>query len=267
MKMTPDQLMREIATIVDTTFAQEIIDSYLEMQQRYHAGDWMPAELDGGKFCEAVARAYYQLDTGTITHKDLPGDIIKSLHDKVKVPPTHKLPLKDRDHFCRVLETTYKFRSDRGVAHVSATYNANHLDATFVIANVKWLFAEFLRLGWKKDRNEVAEIIEAIVQLEHPLIHELDGRPLVLSNSFNAAEEMLVLLQHSPGGCLTRTHLKDYHQKSTSAVNKAINDLCVSRDIRLNGLGDVFITPLGEKHIREVINTKAPSTVGIKGKP
>lgn len=267
MKMTPDQLQREIAAFVDARFAQGIIDNYLEMQQRYHAADWMPAELDGGRFCEAVARAFYQLDTGTINDKDLPGAIADLLLDKPRPLPSHTLDRKDRDHFCRVLQTTYKFRSDRGVAHVSPVYDANHLDATLVITNVKWLFAEFLRLGWKKDRNEVAEIIEAIVQLEHPLIHELDGRPLVLSNSFNAAEEVLVLLQHSPGGCLTRTQLKDFHQKSTSAVNKAINDLCVSRDIRLNGSGDIFITPLGEKHIREIISIKAPSTVGIKAKP
>ncbi len=270
MKMTPEQLKRDIAAIVDATFAEEIVTSYLEMQQRYHAGDWMPTELNGGHFCEAIARALYQLDTGTITHKDLPGDIIKQLRDQVKVPPTHVFPLKDRDHFCRVLETTYKFRSDRGVAHVSATYNANHLDANFVIANVKWLFAEFLRLGWKKDRNEVAEIIEAIIQLEHPLIHELDGRPLVLSNNFNALEEVLILLQHSPGGCLTRTQLKEYVRKSASAVNKAINELCEDRYIRLNG-GDVYILPPGVQHIREIIKSKAPTPIpipiGAKGKP
>lgn len=270
MKMIPEQLKRDIATIVDAVFAEEIVTSYLEMQQRYHAGDWMPAELDGGHFCEAIARAFYQLDTGTITHKDLPGEIIKQLRDQVKVSSTHVFPLKDRDHFCRVLETTYKFRNDRGIAHVSAAYNANHLDANLVIANIKWLFAEFLRLGWKKDRNEVAEIIEAIIQLEHPLIHELDGRPLVLSNKFTAQEEVLVLLQHSPGGCLTRVQLKEYVKKSASAVNKAVNDLSESRYIRLKG-SDVFIMPPGVQHIREVIKTKAPTPipipVGIKGKP
>lgn len=271
MRMTPDQLKQEIAVIVDAIFAEEIIASYLEMQQKYYAGDWGYAELDGGKFCEAVARAFYQLDIGVITHKDLPGDIMKQLRDQVKVPPTHVFPPKDRDHFCRVLETTYKFRSDRGVAHVSAAYNANHLDATLIIANVKWLFAEFLRLGWKKNRNEVAEIIEAIIQLEHPLIHELDGRPLVLSNKFSALEEVLLLLQNSPGGCLSRSQLKDYAQKSVSAVNKAIHDLLEDREVRLGASGDIYITPPGEQRIREVIKTKSPTPipipVGIKGKP
>jgi len=27
------------------------------MQRRYFSGDWKPSELDGGQFCEAVARA------------------------------------------------------------------------------------------------------------------------------------------------------------------------------------------------------------------
>jgi hypothetical protein len=264
--MTPEQLKREIAVLVDATFAEMIVNSYLEMQQRYYAGDWGPAELDGGKFCESVARAVYQLDSGAVIDW-LPGVVVSRLQDK-GIP--HKLDAKQRDHFCRVLQTTYKFRNDRGVAHVSPTYNANHLDATLVVTTVKWMFAEFLRLAWNKDPNEVATIIEAIIQLEHPLIHELDGRPLVLSNKFTTPEEVLVLLQNSPGGCLTRTQLKDYVRKSASAVNKAINELCEDRYIRLNG-GDVYILPPGVQHIREIIKSKAPTPIpipmGAKGKP
>ena len=75
MKITPEQLEQDIAAVVDSSLAQQLVDCYTKMQQRYYAGDWQPSELDGGQFCEAVARALYQLDTG-ITTASLPGDII-----------------------------------------------------------------------------------------------------------------------------------------------------------------------------------------------
>src|SRR5260370_29077662 len=141
MKITPDQLKQDIAAVIDHSLAKQLVDSYTKMQQRYYAGDWQPSELDGGQFCEAVARSLYQVDTGTLTDL-LPGKIADQLRSTSSVSK-HVLDAKDRDHFSRVLQTTYKFRSDRGVAHVSSTYTANHLDATLIVANVKWSFAGF----------------------------------------------------------------------------------------------------------------------------
>lgn len=263
MKITPDQLKQDIAAFVDTSLASQLVDSYTKMQQRYYAGDWQPSELDGGQFCEAVARALYQLDIGTTTDS-LPGDIIGLLRSK-SPPSPHRLESKDRDHFCRVLQTTYKFRSDRGIAHISSTYTANHLDATLIVANVKWMFAEFLRLAWKRDRNEVAAIIEAIIQLEHPLIHELDGKPLILTNLLSTPEEVLVLLQHSLSGRLTRGELKEaIDNKDQSTVNKAISRLNTEKEVRLSNAGEVVITPLGQKRVHEEILPKLSASNGQK---
>jgi hypothetical protein len=263
VKINAEKLKQDLAAIIDPIFATQLVDSYTKMQQRYYAGDWQPSELDGGQFCEAVIRALYQVDTEVVDQSHLPKDISDQL--KSKTPPSpHKLDYKDRDHFLRVLQTTYKFRSDRGVAHVSATYTANHLDATLIMANVKWLFAEFLRLTWKKDRNEVVAIIEAIVQLEHPLIHELDGKPLVLSSELSAPEELLMLLQHSSGGCYTRDELKQYAHASPAAVNTALSRLSDNRQVRISEKGDVVITSLGEERVREEILPKLASKDGMK---
>ncbi|WP_096603080.1 hypothetical protein [Calothrix sp. NIES-2100] len=60
----------------------------------------------------------------------------------------------------------------------------------------KWIFAEFLSLVWNQDRKVVAETIAQIVQLEHSIIHELDGKPLVLSRDISATDEVLLLLYH-----------------------------------------------------------------------
>lgn len=257
MKITPEQLQQDLSAVIDPALAKQLVESYTQMRQRYYAGDWQPSELNGGgQFCEAMARALYQVDTGIVDHSHLPNDIVNQL--KSRTPPApHRLDYKDRDHFCRVLQTTYKFRSDRGVAHVSSTYTANHLDATLIIATVKWMFAEFLRLAWKRDRSEVVAIIEAIIQLEHPLIHEHESKPLILSNLLSTPEEVLVLLQHAMSGSLTRSELKEaINYKDQSTVNKAITRLIAEKEVRLSNGGEVVITPLGQKRVHEEILPK-----------
>ncbi len=231
MKISPKQLKHDLSAIIDQFLAEQLITSYINMQQRYYAGDWKPAELDGGQFCEAVARALYQIDSGIVRNDLLPG-VISSLLKSKKEP--HNVKEKDREHFCRVLETTYKFRNDRGVAHISPIHDANLMDATLIIGTVKWLFAEFLRLSWKKDRNEAVAIIESIVQLEHPLIHELDGQPMVLTNMLTAPEEVLMLLQHSQSGSYTTGELKQFIHKDQTTVSKAISRLKASKEVRIN---------------------------------
>lgn len=260
MKTTPEKLQQDLAAVVDPFFARQLVTSYIEMMQRYYAGDWKPSQLDGGQFCEAVIRALHQIDIGTVLN-DLPQKVIDQIKNK---SISHNLSLTDRNHFCSVVEITYRFRNQRGIAHISPTHNANHLDAMLVIANVKWMFAEFLRLAWNKDRNEVAAIIESIIQLEHPLIHELEGEPLVLSTLLNAAEETLVLLQHSLNGSLTRSELKQAIRKDPSTISKAINRLEDEKNIRFNTAGDIVITPLGRKQVYEDILPKLNSSNGKK---
>lgn len=84
MKTTPEQLKQDIAAVIDPSLAKQLVDSYTKMQQRYYAGDWQPSELDGGQFCEAVARAIYQLDTGMLTDL-LPGKIADQLRNTSSV--------------------------------------------------------------------------------------------------------------------------------------------------------------------------------------
>lgn len=261
MKITSERLKQELSTIVDPFLARQLVTSYTEMMQRFYAGDWKPSELDGGQFSEAVGRALYQVDTGIFSDRLLPNMVVKELkNNSIK----HNLQSKDRDHFGLILQTTYNFRNNRGVAHISPIYNANHSDAMLVVANVKWMFAEFLFLAWNKDRKEVAAIIESIIRLEHPLIYELDGRSLVLTTSLSTTEEILMLLQHSMTGGTTRTELKQSILKDQSTINKAISRLIAEKKVWTNTAGDIVVTPLGQKYVHEEIIPKLTSNNGRK---
>lgn len=46
MKFTSERLKQELSTIIDPFFAGQLVDSYVEMMQRFYAGDWKPSELD-----------------------------------------------------------------------------------------------------------------------------------------------------------------------------------------------------------------------------
>ena len=253
MKFTPPQLIKDLSSVVDSALATAVVESYIEMEQRFLAGDWGPAELNGGRLCEAVSRCLLQIDTDKISHSKLPGEI----RDKVLLNETitHKLKPKQRRHIAKVIEVVYKFRSDRGAVHISPDYTANYMDSMLIVHGGKWIFSEFLNLSWNQDRKYVASLIEQIVQLEHSLIHELDGKPLVLAKDIPAPDEMLLLLNHAPSNRLTRYKLRQYAHQKPANINAAINRKIAAKEVRASG-NDIILTPAGQKKVREEILPK-----------
>lgn len=207
MALTPKQLTIEISTVIDPALASAIVESYVEMQRRFLAGDWQPTELDGGRLCEAIARAVYQLDSGTVMHSQLPKQLTEQVEDE-KNQKVHALSHADRIHICKTISLVYKFRSSRGSVHISPHYKADYMDSMLMVHAGKWMFAEFLRLAWTKDKAVIAETIAQLVQLEYSLIHELEGVPLVLDASVSAPAEILLLLNHAAGHSLTRSTIR-----------------------------------------------------------
>lgn len=251
MTLTAPQLITELSTIVDSALAKATVENYVEMQKRFLAGDWKPAELDGGRLCEAVARCIHQLDTSSTTHSKLPGKICERLEDETL---SHTLNVKDRHHIAKVISVLYKFRSDRGAVHISPIYTANEMDSMLVIHIGKWLFAELLRLAWNKDLKIIGATIARIIQIEHSLIHELDGKPLVLAKGISAKNEVLLLLNHAPGNRLSRATLRDLATHQTpNAVNVAVSNLLTAKEVRVADDGEVALTPVGQKRIVEKI--------------
>jgi hypothetical protein len=260
MRLTPQQLITQLSTVLDGSLVRLAVESYVEMQQRFLVGDWQPAELDGGRLCEAIARCLYQMDTGRVSHNKSVADVRVYLMDEDN-SRAHRLGAKDRKHIAKVIEVVYKFRSDRGAVHISPDYNANYMDSMLILHAGKWIFAEFLRLAWNQDRKVIAETIAQLVQLEHSLIHELDGKPLVLAKGISAPSEILLLLNHASNNRLGRADIEQqahHHKPTTLAV--AITRLINSRDIRDLGNGEVALTPNGQRRVMQEILPKYSPT-------
>lgn len=250
----PEALIQQLSTTVDPQLARSAIEAYVEMQKRFLGGDWGPAELNGGRLCEAVSRCLLQMDTGTVSRTELPGKIRQTL---TNVNISHKVHQKDREHIARVIELVYKFRSDRGAVHISPIHSANSMDSMLVLQAGKWILAEFLRLSWNSDRKVVGQVIEQLVQLEHSLVHELDGRPLVVAPDISVPEEVLLLLNHASKNRLARSEIRSLTpNQKPNTVAATISRLIASRETRDAGNGEVALTPPGQKRIREVILPK-----------
>jgi len=257
VKLKPEDLIQQLSTILDLSLARAAVESYVEMQQRFLAGDWKPAELDGGRLCEAVSRCLLQLDTGVVNHSKLPGAIRAVLLD---VDQQHRLAQKDREHVAKVIEVIYKLRSDRGPVHISPIHSANYMDSMLVLHAGKWMLADLLRLAWNRDLKVIGEVISQLVQLDHSLIHELDGRPKVLVKDISAPDEVLILLHHAGNNRLSRGQIREYAEDQRPAtLTVAISRLIKEKAVRATADSEIAITPVGQMRvIKEILPRYGP---------
>ena len=65
----------------------------------------------------------------------------------------------------------------------------------------------------------------------HALIHELDGKPLVLQTGITAREEVLLLLSPASTNRLTRAQLRDAARQEPVTLNAAITKMLAAKGI------------------------------------
>jgi len=250
------QLLDKISPPLDHLLATQMIDEFVSQERRYIQRDWEPAELDGGQFCEVLARIVYHQDSGTLNHSKKFEEYAKYVEND-QVP--HKIsPRSDALHLMRVLKTIYKFRSARGAVHISPTYGPNHMDSRLIIENVRWAMNEALRIFWQGDREVVAKSIRELLQFDVPCIGVFESDVLVQRTDLSPDEEVLVLLHFGGETGLTRRDLGRYARQQAPAVTKALQRLEAPncRQIVALASGAYRLTDLGSKRIREELAHK-----------
>lgn len=250
------QLLVELSPPLDHLLATQLIDEFVSCERRYIQGDWEPAELDGGQFCEVLARILYHADSSMLNRaKDL--DACLGYIEKDGVP--HAItPRHDALHIAKVLRTLYKFRSQRGAVHISPTYKPNHMDSKWVVESVRWSFNETLRIFWNGDRDLVAKAIRELLQFDVPAVANYDGILLVQRTDLRPEEEILVLLHYAGEVGLMRLEIGSYAlcapQRVSDALKKLASATC--RQIVKLSSGKYRLTDLGSKRIRDELSAK-----------
>jgi hypothetical protein len=249
------RLIEEVSPPLDHLLCTQLLDEFISAERRFIQRDWEPAELDGGQFCEILARIFYHADTGTLSqNKDFDACCNHIENEQAK----HNLSRRDAIHVIRVLRTIYKFRSQRGAVHVSPTYLPNHMDAKLVIECVRWAMNETLRLFWQGDREAVAKAIRELLQFDVPSIGVYDGVPLVQRTDLKADEEILVLLHYAGEEGMSRLQIGKAARFAASTVTNTIQRLAAPdcRQIVTLKDGRYRLTDLGSKRIREQLASK-----------
>ncbi|WP_175855920.1 hypothetical protein [Burkholderia anthina] len=249
------RLIEELCPPLDHLLCTQLLDEFISAERRFIQRDWEPAELDGGQFCEILARIFYHADSGTLSqNKDFDTCCGHIENEQVK----HKLNRRDAIHVIRVLRTIYKFRSQRGAVHISPNYLPNHMDAKLVIECVRWAMNETLRLFWQGDREAVAKAIRELLQFDVPSVGVYEGIPLVQRTDLKADEEILVLMHYAGEEGLSRTEIGKAARLAASTVTSTLQRLVAAdhRQLVILKNGNYRLTDLGSKRIREQLSSK-----------
>lgn len=252
-------LTSRLAPPLDVDLTMALVEEFISLERRFIQCDWEPAQLDGGQFCEILARIIYHQDSGNLSPSKDFNDCMRYAEDE-KGQNAHALnPRSDALHLCKVLRTTYKFRSQRGGVHISPKYKPNHMDSKVIIDMVRWCFADTLRIFWVgTDREQVARAIRELLTFDVPCIGKFEEVIMVQRTDLSAEEEVLVLLHYAGEQGFTRTEVGKYAMVSAASVTTALQKLTradVRQVVELTSK-KYRLTDLGAKRIREKLPDK-----------
>jgi len=245
--MEKSDLVAEVCPPLDPSLFVALVDEFVSMEQRFFLGDWEPATLDGGQFGEAMARLIYSADSGNLSPRKPFDDCLKWIEDEKRPHsfPTRRAAL----HLCRVLRTIYKFRSQRGAVHIDPEYSANELDTGLLMANVRWLFADLLRIFWTGSPSDIARTVRDVVRYRVPAILEVDGRHLVMRTDCSVDEEILILLHHVGASGAARRQLGEGIPRPAPRISEALRRLKADRQVVVKADGCLILSPNGCRRV------------------
>ena len=241
MGLTPEDAL----SALPTTLRDDLLSAFNEIVKNYRERRWEPSELNGGKLCEAV----YTICKGWLEGGNYPARAEKpsrfpnkcwdmeSTYQQVPDSRTARILIP------RMMMGLYDIRNNRGVGHAGAEVDPNHMDATAVLYNAKWLMAELVRLLHTLTTEEATAIVDGLIEREVAWVWTHGDKKRVLHTGMTWKQQTLVLLLTEPGDVaeaalfrwLEHPRLADYRRKVLNPlhVDRLIDYDKVSRTIRL----------------------------------
>jgi hypothetical protein len=250
-----NQLVAKLSPPMDYILATKLVDEFTSIERRYIQRDWEPTQLDAGQFAEISSRILYHQDSGNLNHTKSVSDCLGYLWNDT-LP--HQLARKDAIHISKVIQTIYKFRSDRGAVHISPTYTPNHMDSKYLVEAVRWSMNELLRLFWTGDKEDVAKTIRELLQFDVPCIGVYGDIIIVQRTDLKTEEEVLVLLHYAGEVGFSRTEIGKHALSKAPAITTNLQKLCspAYRQVVFLTNGRYRLTDLGSRRIREELADK-----------
>lgn len=256
MAELPPLLPEDVFSDLPKRLRMELLDAFGKIVQNYSERRWEPAELNGGKLCEVA----YSIIRGRADGKyparaSKPNNMVSACQ---QMEQETSQPRSIRIQIPRMSVALYEVRNNRNVGHVGGDVDPNHMDAVYVLQMSKWIVAELVRVLHHRPVDEAAEIVEALVERETPLIWKVGNKRRVLDTTLTMKDKMLVLL-HATAGPMTAADIIDFVEHSNPSVFRR-DVLRPAHKARLveydEGAGIVTISPLGVEHVDALLASR-----------
>lgn len=246
------EVLKIIGETSDTVLANLIVDSYKEVERNYFLKQWKTSELDAGHFVEAIRRFIELRLTGAYTPigKGLPPLNDKTLQQYASASGDDSY----RIHIPRILLAIYGIRNKRGVGHV-AQISPNYLDATFIIASVKWVLAELIRLNSTLTLDETSKVVDHIVDRDVEGVWESGDITRILVDGLSIKEQILFVL-FSTGIDSEKRLVHVIEPKDKAYFRKLLRQLHDGRFIEYRADGMCVLSPKGKVAAEKIILDK-----------
>lgn len=240
---------------IPDSLRRPLLDEYNKVAQHYREGRWEPAELNGGKLCEVVFCILKgHVDGAFPATPSKPSNMVDACRALERAPST--FPRSIRIQIPRVLLALYEIRNNRNVGHVGADVDPNHMDASVVVAMVKWIMAELVRIFHEISTDEASRIVEGLADRTIPIIWRIGDRQRVLGTNTGAKDKMLVLLYSTAGGLPVRELVSSLEYSNPSRFRTTIMTPAHKADlIHFDRAADTAtISPLGVRYVESNID-------------
>lgn len=176
-----------------STLAQDLLDAFAEIVTNFAEHRWEPAELNGGKLCEAVFSVVEGYLSGSYPAraskpKNMFAACLALENNYASAPRSPRIQIP------RMIVALYEIRNNRGVGHAGGDVNPNKMDATAVLYMSKWLMAELVRLLHGLTTSQASEVVEVLVEREVTLVWKSGDKRRVLPTNLTLKQQVLLLL-------------------------------------------------------------------------
>jgi len=225
---------------------KDLIDAYGKILRNFREHRWEPAELNGGKLCEAVYCVLRgNVDGKMPTKATKPKNMVDACKDLEKATNASRAI---RIQIPRMLVSLYEVRNNRGVGHVGGDVDPNHMDARVVVEMSKWIMADLVRVFHSLTTEEATRVVETLVERTVPTVWEVGDKRRVLPRGLRKSEETLLLLYslNVPVKATSLTEWVEYAAGAAEYRRSVLQPLHGNRLIEFDRKkDDVVISPTG----------------------
>ncbi|UIP07720.1 hypothetical protein LY632_04795 [Erythrobacter sp. SDW2] len=239
---------------IPSAFEQELFRCYKEIERNFRERRWEPAELNGGKLCEAsysILKGH--VDNSFPAKPSKPKNMLEACKALESAPSTFGRSI--RLQIPRMLVALYEIRNNRNVGHIGGDVDPNHMDAVCVLQMSKWIVGEFIRLFHNVSVEEASNLVEALTERHIDVVWHTGSKKRILKPGLSMIQKALLML-YSEAEPMSEATLVDYIEHSNPSVfrrdvlRKAHREKLLEYDA-VNKT--VEISPLGIKLVEEGI--------------